>query len=357
MATKSVRSTKSTKSTKDTKVMCPKCGAEFKFSEQETVGDVAPELVNDNNISVNKNASARLQALKDAGVDVSNMFAVHGANGEGYIALSKDGKLVVLNDNDPIFSYIAKNGDIPNRKLFRRWVMSQMFRILSMESKYGKGFGYTDVIHRRGYDYQWKMVINEIRAQVAMKKRGDTENFKMRNMWFNTDTVSDMVYDYIKKLEKFIDKKKRKSCKGLPYITLGGKNIFVSDINVKIKYPLHQVLCDIKNAKTIQQLLDATVRFNNLRIKSFKPTQSQVWLDAYKGSGAYYTLENMIRFHGCCVFDDNNTKLDKNMSLWFLKTKAMEYAGEGWRVLGLLRKVLKDNDVDINKKISEWRKK
>lgn len=371
-STKSVKTTKSTKTTKsivNTKVLCPKCGAEFKIPEKETVGVatmigknsglgiVTPELANESNAPANKNAAARLQALKEAGVDVSNLFAVQGADGAGYIASNKDGKLVVLNDNDPIFSYITENGDIPNRKLFRRWVMSQMFRILSMESKYGKDFGYTESVHRKGYDYQWKMTINELNAQVAMEKHGDIENLKMRKLWFNAKTVLLMARDYIDKLEKFINTRKRKSCKGVPYITLGGKNIFVSDIKAKVIYPLTQKLWGIESAKTASQLLEATVKFNNCRVKGFRPAQSQVWLDSYKGSGAYYTLENMVRFHGCVIFDDNNNKLDKNVSLWYLKEKAVNYEGEGWRVLGLLRKVLKDNNVNIDKKMSEWRKK
>lgn len=370
MATKSTKSTKSVKSVKsanETKVVCPKCGVEFQIPEQETVG-VATMIGKNSGLGVvhpaladekptHTSAAGRLQALKDAGIDTSCLFAVQGANGEGYIASNKNGSLTILDDNDPIFSYITKHGDIPNRKLFRRWVMAQMFYILSMENKHGKDFGYTEMVHGKGYEYQWKMVINELHAQVAIEKHRDEDNMKMRSLWFNSKVLAKMASDYMKKLEKFIATRKKKSCKGVPYITLGGKNIFVSDINSKVIWPLTQAMRDIECARTTEQLLNSVIKFDNLRIKSFRPTQSQDWMDAYKGSGAYYTLENMIRFHGCVVFDDNNKKLDKYQSLWFIKEKARSYSEQGWRMLGLLKKVLKDNNIDIEKKMSEWRKK
>ena len=85
--------------------------------------------------------------------------------------------------------------------------------------------------------------------------------------------------------------------------------------------------------------------------------QSKTWVDAYKGSGAFFTMQNLIRFHGCVVVDDAGKRLDKYQSLAFILAKAEAYKdGEGWRLLAVLKKMLSDNNINIKKKMMEWRK-
>ena len=48
-------------------------------------------------------------------------------------------------------------------------------------------------------------------------------------------------------------------------------------------------------------------------------------MDAYKGAGAFFTMQNLIRFHGCTAIDDSGRRLDKYQSLAFLSAKAEEY--------------------------------
>ena len=40
-----------------------------------------------------------------------------------------------------------------------------------------------------------------------------------------------------------------------------------------------------------------------------------------------------------------------------LRSKAKEYKGEGWKMIGVVRQFLEDKDIDIKKKMTEWRKK
>jgi hypothetical protein len=102
----------------------------------------------------------------------------------------------------------------------------------------------------------------------------------------------------------------------------------------------------------------AVQHFNKLRVKlNWKTSQSKVWVDAYKGSGAYFTLQNMIRFHNCFIYDDHGVKLNKDMSLAFIRGKAIEYHdGDGWRMIGVLKKCLENNNIDIREKMAEWRR-
>ena len=213
------------------------------------------------------------------------------------------------------------------------------------------------MIHRLGYEYQWKMLMDELHAQMKMEGR-DTVNFIDRNRWFNADTVADMANDYIVQLKKRVDALKERKCKGIPYKRICNRNIFVSDLQVKLYNPLHMAVTRIKRVKNATQLYNAAKEFNNMRVRMLHDTpQSQAWVDAYKGTGAFFTMQNLIRFHNCIAIDDNGKRLDKYQSLAFISAKAEEYKdGEGWRLLAVLKKMLSDNNINIKKKMAAWRK-
>ena len=84
-----------------------------------------------------------------------------------------------------------------------------------------------------------------------------------------------------------------------------------------------------------------------------------LWLHfANKGAGAFFTMQNLIRFHGCTAVNDKGRRLDKYHSLAFLSSKSEAYKnGGGWHLLAVLKKMLDDNNIDIEKKMAEWRKK
>ena len=103
----------------ETKVLCPGCGTEFAIADKEfaatgtvigknsDLGTVYPVVAGHNSpAGLPKGARERIEALRGAGVDVSCLFAMQGAEGGEYIASNKDGKLTILDDNDPIFGSI-----------------------------------------------------------------------------------------------------------------------------------------------------------------------------------------------------------------------------------------------------------
>lgn len=359
------------KKKKETKVVCSECGAEFGIAEKEftavttvigkdsNLGTLYPAVVGQGASSKTpKSSQERIDALRDAGVDVSCLFSMRGSNGGEYIASNKGGKLVMLDDNDPIFDHIISQGTVPNRRLFRRFVMAQMFHMLSYtDFRSKKPVGVTEMIHRLGYEYQWKMLMDELHAQMKMEGR-DLENFADRNRWFNAGVVVSMAEDYIANLKKYVDALKVRKCKTIPYKRICSRNIFVSDLQDKLYYPFDTAVARIRKAKNAAQLFDAAKKFNDMRIKMSHDTpQSKAWVDAYKGSGAFFTMQNLIRFHSCIAIDDAGTRLDKYQSLAFLSTKAESYKnGEGWRLLAVLKKMLSDNNIDIKKKMAAWRK-
>lgn len=98
-----------------------------------------------------KSAAARIEALKAAGIDTSNYFPM----GEEMVIKVVDGVPMMVDDDDPVYTKIAGGGYINHYKLFRRWVMAQMFHILR-NMKSGKNFN--QLLQERGYEYQWRMV-------------------------------------------------------------------------------------------------------------------------------------------------------------------------------------------------------
>lgn len=86
---------KKKKEKKETKVLCPRCGTEFAIAEKEyttvatVVGKnsglgvvypaVAKQDASTNSPKLPKTAQDRIEALRNAGVDVSCLFAMRGA--------------------------------------------------------------------------------------------------------------------------------------------------------------------------------------------------------------------------------------------------------------------------------------
>ena len=320
-------------------VVCPNCGVGLTIEKKSITS-----------------AKERIEALKNAGVDVSNFFAMTGANGGDFIASNRNGNLEILSDDDPIFQYLATSGTVPNRKLFRRWVMAQVFHMLSVKNgATNEPIGFTNILHRRGYEYSWKQLQDELYAQVKMHQHDDIENFIDRNHFFNKHVAYAMAMHYIKELKKIVNNKKVKKCKGVPYVTIGGRHIFKADVHKKLYSPLLNLAWAINSSQNPEALFYAVQNFNKQREKlNWNTPQCPEWVDAYKGAGAYFTLQNMIRFHGCFLWNDENQRLSKSQSLVFLDQKAGAYAQEGWRLLGLLKKAITDNNIEIEAKVASW---
>ena len=315
-------------------------------------------------------AQMRLEALKAAGVDVSKYFPL----GDDQLIKIENGAAVPVDMDDATIDAVGKKivegGYVNNWKLFRRWVMSQMFHMLrQMETD---KLTFNEVLQRKGYEYQWRMLENELYAQVKMSEHGDLDNVGSRNRWFNGDVASDMATDYISKLRKYVDdnliynvkkdkdgnekKTYKHTCKGNPYVRLQNKDIFVSDLEKKVYTPLREIANEMAAVPTYKQLYDAVHKFNkNRKHLAWDTKQSDAFISAYKGSGAYYTMRNLIMFHGA-RFLKGGRKMSEVNSLKELESKAKLYDEEGWRMLGVLKQLIKESGIDIQGKMDEWKK-
>lgn len=313
-------------------------------------------------------AQMRLEALKAAGVDVSKYFPL----GDDQLIKIENGAAVPVDMDDATIDAVGKKivegGYVNNWKLFRRWVMSQMFHMLrQMETD---KLTFNEVLQRKGYEYQWRMLENELYAQVKMSEHGDFDNVGSRNRWFNGDVASDMATDYISKLRKYVDdnliynvkkdkdgnykKTYKHTCKGTPYVRLQNKDIFVSDLEKKVYTPLREIANEMAAVPTYKQLYDAVHKFNkNRKHLEWNTKQADAFINAYKGSGAYYTMRNLIMFHGA-RFLKGGRKMSEAASLKELESKAKSYDEQGRRMLGVLKQLIKESGIDIQGKINEW---
>ena len=330
-----------------------------------------------NNVEVNAagagkktKAQMRLEALKAAGVDVSKYFPL----GDDQLIKIENGAAVPVDMDDATIDAVGKQivegGYVSNWKLFRRWVMSQMFHMLRDMEKDGKSFN--EVLQRKGYEYQWRMLENELYAQMKMCDHNDYENLKARNRWFNGVVAHDMAIDYISKLRSYIDDKciytvkkdkdgnekktYKHTCKGNPYIRLQNGNIFVADLERKVYTPLRDLANKMGAVPTYKELYDAVREFNKKRKHlAWDTKQSEAFIHAYKGSGSYYTMRNLIMFHGA-RFLKNARKMSEANSLKEIESKAKLYDEKGWKMLGVLKQLIKDSGINIQGKILEWKK-
>lgn len=293
-----------------------------------------------------KTAADRIAALKAAGVDVSNYFPM----GDDMIVRVDDGVPSQVMDDDPVFAKICSGGHIAHSKLYRRWVMAQMFRMLRLMERYNKDF--TAVLQLHGYDYSWKMLEHELLAQYKMCKHGDTASFSERNRWFNRDVAVEMGEQYLEHLSSLISGLKTRHCRRRPYKRICGENVFADEIAAKVLAPVRSAIQEIFDASSPYQLHQAVVRLNRIRRRlPWQTKVSKAFVDAYKGAGAYFTMKNLILFHGAHF----SSLPSEQQSLSFMERQSAEL--EGWELLGLMKRLIADSGISVERKMAEWRKR
>jgi hypothetical protein len=311
----------------------------------------------------------RMEKLNNAGINTGKYFTLNvseniPAGAKIHIVVDKDGNYIpeVVKENDVIFNQIIEDGYVRNTKLHRRWVMAQMFHMLNYVSYDGKEKGYNACL-RNHFDYKYTldMMIEEVRVLSKLETR-DKESFVERSKFFTKEVVVDVLNDYLEKLKQYVETLPDKNCKGVPYKTVKGVNIFNADLDKKLYRPIRDRIQRVQRTVNYGQMYTALqmfMRYSFVKLPYNTP-KSKVWVDAYKGEGAYYTLKNLVMFHDCTIFtgrygrfDTTARRFDGIEAVNHLKAKLDEYKGEGWRMFALMKKVIEDNNFDFNKRMKE----
>ena len=375
-----------------TKVVCPKCGAEIAISEQEHV-TIGLAIGADSGLGVielplannNKKAADRIKQLEEAGVDVSSLFAMTKPDGGQVIAIRLDS----------VVTEIKGGGDVRSSHLFKQHVLAQMFKMLLTRNfdrkqreyvtkKCSDGTydmsSYTERMKTFGYDYTWRVLVEELGRQESMFKHGDTKCFREDNRWYNKELAVAMIDDYFDQLKSLLNSHKTHLYKktGETYICYSGAEKILkgkkdSDYGYLYLNEFAQVFRAIKmHREAIQKAMTPRALYNAVKAfvvvmptlysssskledrKQFTPHQCKEWQDAYKGYGAFFSMQNLIRFHRC-VFFENRKRMTKEASL--KKLDSMAAKESGWYLLGALKKLIVDNNIDIEAKQKEWKEK
>lgn len=298
------------------------------------------------------NKNERMNKLNAMGVNTAKYFTIDLENG-GSVHIIVDEHGNPRKVDDVIANSIIEDGYVRNTKLHRRFVMAQMFQGLNYVSWDKKRTGYTEWLKNFGIKYEFDMMLEEIRVLGKLEER-DRNTFIERSHFFTKDVIAKTMEDYMIALEGHINAMPSKNCKGIPYKRIKGNNIFVVDIDKKVYAPLRNYIWRVKYARNYNEIYKNVKSFMSGMIAlPYNTPKSKAWIDAYKGEGAFYTLKNLIMFHGCGIKVDKFDVRYGTAAMAILDLKLNEYKGEGWRMFALMKKVIADNNFDFKKRMSE----
>lgn len=304
------------------------------------------------------NRNERMNALSAAGINTSKYFTVDLDNGTKiHLIIDENGNPVRVdgNESDPIMDSIIQDGYVRNSKLHRRFVMAQMFAALNYVSYDGKYSGYNECIKRRyGYKYTIDMMTEEVRVLSKLEDR-DRETFEERAHFFNKSVIAATLKHHLDEVKNYVDKLPSKNCKGVPYKRVKGDNIFVADLQKKVYAPIERFTGRVERAKSYKEIYRILCEFKkNMIALPYNTPKSKAWFDAYKGSGAYYTMKNMVMYHNCRIIDTKYGHTYKGMAaVECLNRKLVEYHNEGWRMFAMMKKLIADNNINTKTHIRE----
>lgn len=265
-------------------------------------------------------------------------------------------------ENDPVAQKIMENGYVKNTKIHRRWITAQTFGLLNYKSyrnpnRTGWECAVKDLY---SYNYCIEMLLEEIRVLGILQKE-DKEAFEERSRFFNGDVVVYTLRDYYNRLQKYINKQNREKhrCyKGQPYVKLSRYgSVLIKDLQEKVYNPIEQAIAHIEyeanNGTYVSMYHHLKLFVKNYYNKlPYETTKCPIWKDAFKASGAFYTLQNTIRFTGM-ILEGCTNRYDSEQKLYELLDK---YKDEEWRLHKVLVDAIEYNNYNLAERITMYNK-
>lgn len=256
-------------------------------------------------------------------------------------------------DKDPIEESIRNDGYIENNHLYRRWVMAQMLRHFRNEKDPAAFDHY--FISGKPYKYAWETTLNEMKV---MKHLHGEELIK-RERFFNLDVVKEMANEYYEQVKRCIAKLPRKRkvknrevvyYSKIPY----GKEIKRYPRDKEFWTSITEAVNKINAANTYWQMQKAVEFFMATCPMHLKMPKPDAWKNAFKGAGAYYTMDNMIKFHNChWMLKSHYLMLPQSASLAKLEKAVEETKGEYYRLYAMMCDFVAYNHFDFDQRMKE----
>lgn len=294
----------------------------------------------------------RMNKLNNANVDTSKFFNVN-VN----VPVGADLKIMIDGvpydiTSDMIAGNIMDAGYVFNRKVDGRFVTAQTFHMLNDRTyNYDKGCYETGwdayLRNRYSYYYQFEMLADELHRLARMERERD-EAFAKYKQFFTKEVVIALCEDHILRAHKYIDNLPVRHYQGKPYKRIRWYgDVLTEDIHKNVFKVLmaHRDMVAISN--NYRELEASFKGFKRHLVGVGEDTpKCKEWKDAFKGKGAYVTLLNIIKWHGCRVHLMNTKE-----SVVFVENLLDAYKNEPWRFHYLLKEVIKENDFNLAESI------
>lgn len=240
------------------------CVSEIK----DGISYLVPETIRNENTAENR-LNKRLEALKEAGVNVDKMKELMKSS-DAFTTVFKD----LFADDDPIIKEIASDDFIRNPELFRRWITAQTFMLLKNPRGWTYALKYT---YKNKYTLKYclKQTLDELALDIKVQKKSPND---VRLKFFTLDDFKAIFLD------------------------LESKNQFSHNPYFRNRISLAATLSELYKVVKVE-------KWHFSRNCSL-PSR---WVNCFKGAGAYYTLQNIIRTHGLVIpgCKDKYESLDK----------------------------------------------
>lgn len=293
---------------------------------------------------MNKKLSERLSVLEEMGFDTSKYNVVI------------NGSQVEITGVKEIADRVVEDKQVEN-KAFRRWITAQTFKMLYTRVYDWNARDYVtgwDACLRNRYDYkyQFSMMKGEIEDLIKLSYK-DKAEYEVRKHFFTPYVVKSTCEHYVKQLIKYVNSnaeyvryKNGDIDRGASTIKLANYGtINLSRFDV-IVFCLNEMVKEM-DTDDYKVLLVAYNKFMGAMNKlPYGTPKCPAWKDAFKGAGAYYSLQNMVLYHGCILRGCAN----KQESLDKLKLCLKVY--EGYQFHALLKDTIEYNNFNLGQSIA-----
>ena len=369
-------------------VRCPVCQSSFKLGDGGHVVNtkdsnglayLVPEVIRNANVDTDskgekvvkkmKKSEERMAKLAAKGYDVSKYSFASIGGKDMLLQKDKDGDFFEVDDE--IINAIWQNGYIHNAYRDGRRIMSETCKALVYDSWYTHDTGWTAHLNDMRYMYQFEMLIRPYSKRkhkpycelkkLAKLQKTDTEFFEERKQFFTPDVISNLCYDYITWLRRYVANLPTHRCNRRAYKRILGKSrdVFVNEIEERVFEPMIDIAKKIRNETDYQRIyelmndfvtnkffIDLDLLKTHKKIK-YTLTKCKDWIDAYKGIGGFYTAMNLVKFHDCFI-KVNDIKLTGEDAVEYIRKYTAGNKYEFYKVLGLAKAIIKDNDYNFS---------
>lgn len=202
---------------------------------------------------------------------------------------------------DPTLAKINELGYITNQRLHRRFITAQMLSNMGYDAKTNKfkSSPYTRVKNRLSRPCiisEMRLIINEYKA-LAKQYKYDVSAYDVRKDFINDQVIRDVVDSYV--------------------YSLRNKRYEDWRVNARVS--------EVLKATNPRRKLDALKDLYQLMLSpSCRPgygcLASEKWVDAFNGEGAYYAMDNLIKYSGLKLVEyETDRTLDRDESLAYLE--------------------------------------